>query len=489
MALMAVSACAPSAEPVSFSGDHEGLTVDAIVSATGSSIVLETHVRNERDEAVQLVPDQCGRVTDVELERTEFLPEGRGWDGSIQAVKDLVLQDQGFLDRPDSFAPRRVGDSSSTVPDCSRPEHLVPLDAGGEITERWELPFQDSTALSELGSAGTRISVEAVEPQDPTELQFLDMLPFDAEQAARRGRTARAELPLADVTQRDPTRPASDPSYGELFDRLMESDELRAWIDAQPEDGWTHARVQPPSLGATGDAARLVMRFLNTAYERAAVVNAAPDGSEPVVDLPKAEDRTRPFRRVSGTLPPGIAAIPDSDFGLTDDLLVGDVVLPSGRVYVGEFLDEPELDFSVAPGAYPAHATLARHRDQSFDNVAFATLVLSNAPTVTWESHGAIAVDGGSTMIVSDEGRDELIERINDDSAEWLDFNERVFESAVAHDYLATEYQITPETNLAYFSSGIGDGGYPVYVGYDAAGKPTRVVVDFLLLHLGWPGA
>ena len=315
MALIAVSACAPSAEPVSFSGDHEGLTVNATVSATDSSIVLETRVRNERDEAVQLVPDQCGRVMDVELERTEFLPEGRGWDGSIQAVKDLVLQNQGFLDRPDSFAPRRVGDSSSTVPDCSRPEHLVTLDAGGEITERWELPFQDSIALTELGSAGTLISVEAVEPQDPTELQFLDMLPFDAEQAARRGRTARAELPLSDVTQRDPTRPATDPSYGELFDRLMESDELRAWIEAQPEDGWKHARVQPPSLGATGDAARLMMRFLNTAYERAAVVHAAPDGSEPVVDLPRAR-RTGPvtFRRVSGTLPPGIAAIPDSDF-------------------------------------------------------------------------------------------------------------------------------------------------------------------------------
>ena len=91
-------------------------------------------------------------------------------------------------------------------------------------------------------------------------------------------------------------------------------------------------------------------------------------------------------------------------------------------------------------------------------------------------------------MIVSDEGRDELFARISDDSVAWLDFNERVFESAVAHDYLATEYEITPQTNLAYFSSGMGDGGYPVYVGYDAAGKPTRVVVDFLLLHLGWPG-
>jgi Protein of unknown function (DUF4241) len=333
------------------------------------------------------------------------------------------------------------------------------------------------------------VSVEAVEPDDPTELQFLDMLPFEAEQAARRGRTVRAELPLSDVAQLDPAKPASSPTYGELFDRLMENDELRAWIEAQPEEAWDHASVQGPSLGATGDAARLLMRLQNTAFERAAVVRAAPDGSEPVVDLPTAADRTRPFQRVPGTLPPGIAAIPDPDFGLTDDLLVGDVVLPSGRVYVGEYLDEPELDFAVAPGAYPAHATLARYRDQPHDSVAFATLVLSNAPTVRWEEATSIAVDGGSTMIVSDEGRDELFARISEDSEAWLDFNERVFESAVAHDYLATEYEITPQTNLAYFSSGMGDGGYPVYVGYDADGKPTRVVVDFLLLQLGWPGS
>ena len=383
---MASSACAPTAEPVSISGDHKGLAVSATVSATGSSIVLETRVRNERDEPVLLVPDQCGRVTDVELERTEFLPEGRRWDGSIQALKDLVLQQQEFLDRPDSFAPRRVGDNSSAVPECARPDHLVTLDAGGEIAERWELPFQDSIALTELGSAGTAVSIEAVEPEDPGELQFLDMLPFEAEQAARRGRTARAELLLSEVKQLDPAKPASGPTYGELFDRLMENDELRPWIEAQPEDGWNHARVQPPSLGAAGDAARLMMRFQNTAYERAAVVYSAPDGSEPVVDLPTAEDRTRAFQRVPGTLPPGISAIPDSEYGLTDDLLVGDVALPSGRVYVGEYLDEPELDFSVDPGAYSAHATLARYRDQAFDRVAFATLVLSNAPTVTLES-------------------------------------------------------------------------------------------------------
>jgi hypothetical protein len=106
---MAVSGCAPSAERVSISGEHEGLAVQAQVSSTGSSIAVDVQVRNDRDEAIHLVPDQCGRVTDVELERTVFRPEGKRWDGSVQAVKDLVLHDQQFDDTPDSFAPRRVG--------------------------------------------------------------------------------------------------------------------------------------------------------------------------------------------------------------------------------------------------------------------------------------------------------------------------------------------------------------------------------------------
>jgi hypothetical protein len=47
---------------------------------------------------------------------------------------------------------------------------------------------------------------------------------------------------------------------------------------------------------------------------------------------------------------------------------------------------------------------------------------------------------------------------------------------------------ITPELNLVQFSSGNGDGGYPVFVGYDAFRRPTCLVVDFYLLHMDWPG-
>jgi hypothetical protein len=71
----------------------------------------------------------------------------------------------------------------------------------------------------------------------------------------------------------------------------------------------------------------------------------------------------------------------------------------------------------------------------------------------------------------------------------WSSLDDPIFDSLIAHDYLATRFDLTPELNLAYMSSGNGDGGYPVYIGYDAEGSPTRVVVDFYLLHLAWPGA
>ena len=164
------------------------------------------------------------------------------------------------------------------------------------------------------------------------------------------------------------------------------------------------------------------------------------------------------------------------------------MLLPSGRAIVGEYLfDADPLGFAVAPGAYPAHATLARYNDEGVDSVAFATLVLSDAPTVRWEEATNIAVDGGTTTITSVEGRDELGRVFEDDQLGSMQLDEDIFYSMVAHDSLGTEWELTPDTNLVRVSSGNGDGGYPVYVGYDAAGNPTRVVVDFLLLHLAWP--
>ena len=157
---------------------------------------------------------------------------------------------------------------------------------------------------------------------------------------------------------------------------------------------------------------------------------------------------------------------------------------------VGEFIfDAAPLTARVAPGAYPVHATLVSYPEaRDSERVAFVSLVLSDAPTVRWEEADPIAVDGGTATITSIEGRDELNRIFDDDELAATDLDMQIFDSMVAHDYLATEWALTPETNLVQVASGVGDGGYPVFVGFDAAGNPTRVVIDFLLLHLGWPG-
>ena len=49
--------------------------------------------------------------------------------------------------------------------------------------------------------------------------------------------------------------------------------------------------------------------------------------------------------------------------------------------------------------------------------------------------------------------------------------------------YEVANYRLGKKVNLALFMSGVGDGNYPVFVGLDAEGRPTRVLVDFLLLH------
>jgi hypothetical protein len=398
-----------------------------------------------------------------------------------------VLRDQRFADRPDSFHPRRVGDHSSATPDCVRPERPVRLEPGGEIPERWELPFDAAPALDALGSDATTVSLEVVEAV-PDEPEFLDFLQDADEDEARQGRSLRVELPLSTVLDRDATKPAQGPSEGELFDRLMEDQTLRTWIEAQPEDSWTLAGLQPAIPGYGPQFESVHMRLVTKAFERAAEVEAQPDGSGVVLRAPGEGFRTREFARGPGTAPPGIGLVDDSDYVVTDDLHFGEVTLPSGRVLVGEYLFDLEpLDFMVAPGAYPVHATLARYRDQDFDNVAFVSLVLSDAPTAHWERADVVAVDGGSTTIVSVEGRDVMNRLFEDDENAWMEQSEEIFHAVAAHDYLGTEYSLAPDINLVQVSSGIGDGGYPVFVGFDADGAPTRVVVDFFLLHLAWP--
>ena len=203
--------------------------------------------------------------------------------------------------------------------------------------------------------------------------------------------------------------------------------------------------------------------------------------------MPGAADRIRVFERRPATLPPGIALIPEPDTPvLTEEVIAGRLALPSGRLVADGFLGgrtEPLPD-RVPPGDYPVSVTVGRLPANPRDQVAFATVVVSDAPTVSWARRSSIAVDGGTAGFTSAEGNDEL-GRMTD--AGGTDVGDRAFDSLTAHDDVVTEFPIADGLDLAMFSSGYGDGGYDVWVGLDADGKATRFVIDFAIVHLGWP--
>ena len=153
---------------------------------------------------------------------------------------------------------------------------------------------------------------------------------------------------------------------------------------------------------------------------------------------------------------------------------------------VGEYLaDVDAIDLRARPGVYPVRLTLARYPGQDFDRVAYASLVVSDAATVRWQPASVIAVDGGTTTFTSAEGASLLVTAAESGSGSAV--QDSAWDSLAAHDYLGTEAAIEGSINLVMTSSGVGDGGYQVFVGYDSAGRPTRVVVDFVLVHLDWP--
>jgi hypothetical protein len=475
---------APDRPPVSASGELHGLSLRTDLGYSNGSLIVEARVRNNRPEVVYLDADQCGRVTEAALARTIFEPVGRIWSGSLQAVKRFILNDQEGRQRPDRFAPRIPGRTSTDPPPCVRPKRPFALRPAQEIRERWELPLRDAYGLAAVGSAATVVRVDVVEAEAPDELHFLDILSTGAADEIRAGRSVRVQQPVSSVLHRAPTQRPRRPNNAELYDRMLASPELRRWIEGQPADSWKHVE-----LGPDPDRGRFRLRLVGSLYERAALATAKSDGTAVSVEVPTERDRARVYSRRRGTLPAGIALIDEPDgYELTEDLLPGSLELPSGRVVVGEsLLDEKPLDLRVEPGSYRAYATLATY-EEKFESVALATLVLSPAPTVRWKLSGQIGVDGGSATFASAEAADLMRKTIDRDEQEWYDLLDRIFDSAAAHDHYATEFALGPGVNLVQFSSGNGDGRYPVFVGYDAAGHPTRVVVDFFLLHLSWPG-
>ena len=129
-------------------------------------------------------------------------------------------------------------------------------------------------------------------------------------------------------------------------------------------------------------------------------------------DVPGPADRARVFERRPATLPPGIAVIPEPDTPALDRgrhrratcrcRAAGSS--PTARS-IGDAEPLPDV---ATPGAYPVSATVGRLGRLHFDSVAYASVVVSEAPTVSWVARSIVGVDGGTAGFTSAEGSEML---------------------------------------------------------------------------------
>jgi hypothetical protein len=173
-------------------------------------------------------------------------------------------------------------------------------------------------------------------------------------------------------------------------------------------------------------------------------------------------------------------------------IALGDLALPSGRLLVADVFalvvdptEMPSLELAGSPDRVPVCLHLARY-DPPDERVAFVHLQVDQSPVTRWVEVSAFAVDGGTGGIASPEAvlatgpgfeatlqqYIEVLEHHTTPSWSWLDITTDAVTGA----------------NIIGFSTGFGDGRFPVVAGYDADGRVVSVVLDHLVVPWAWLG-
>jgi hypothetical protein len=175
---------------------------------------------------------------------------------------------------------------------------------------------------------------------------------------------------------------------------------------------------------------------------------------------------------------------------------IGKLKITSGAVVACDpgHIDEYGIPFTqVFPkGEFPVQLGIAKA--ESEETIAFARILFSDAPVAKWEfalqeGQSPIPV-GGKKMhgYSTDLGLGIFVDY---EASKALDKNNLTRLDADMYMEMDNHYHNDwrynmhsfGNHNLAVFSSGLGDGYYASYIGFDANGKPCRLVTDFNILE------
>lgn len=165
---------------------------------------------------------------------------------------------------------------------------------------------------------------------------------------------------------------------------------------------------------------------------------------------------------------------PDAGAARLEIKPAGKVAFPDGRLAVSDaFINDAPVIASRLP-AGEAIVELLVAASRTDERVAAARAVVGREPIAGWRRIGVIAIDSGTAaffdprMFAAHTPAD--VERFNDQLLALLN-------PPKTQPYASAVMTWQKRTMIA-FSTGFGDGTYPVYVGASSAGHPMAVVVD-----------
>lgn len=183
--------------------------------------------------------------------------------------------------------------------------------------------------------------------------------------------------------------------------------------------------------------------------------------------------------------------VKDSVFSLYG-VTIGHIKVMSGNLVVCDplHIDEYGIPFTQGfpTGDFPVQLSIAKVGNEEL--TAFARVKFSDEPVERWEvalqkGQAPIPVGGAETYGYGVDGSAAIF--IDEEASKVLDKKEvENFEGAVFkemnnhyHNYWKYSMYNFNNYNLAIFSTGVGDGRYETYIGFDANKKPCRLLTDF----------
>jgi hypothetical protein len=452
----------------------------------GYDVVAKVSILNTTDAAIPYVGVPCYDPARVRFASTRLAPAGPVYSPPAAALRSHVMEYRRSLDEVLGFTD--IAGKASAACD----ESGLPV-----------LPAHETLTYTLTGTLGvpSQLFIDPATTEVVTTVRLGHLaatVPGQRQQPLLPGTTLEVRNSLASLSKLTKPSAANYSAVSRHFDLLMNDHRVAAWVNAQDGSGWRAARFMDPY--PQNGAWRL------TAFSRAWATPLVVTGSDVAITAALIPtDPSVPAPATDAVIPPG--AVSGDKISIPwRDLYVGDLVLPSGRVMVGDIVSGEGMlrfDYGLAPGRYPIHVVTARPRylGDDYEVAAWEELVLSSSPVTHWKAAipvghtenelqpGSVftfGTDGGGGGFASPEAMAVMdASDVTDDDGVYLRLGER----EEANGWLWGLMTLDSATGANVFGTSTGaDGAFPVLVGLDAKNRPAMLLSDFNALEMSYSG-